>query len=139
LPITLKAPKPKPNRYPKEINTLGDHIRARRIDLELFQSEVARQIGVTASMLVMWETNQHAIGVRYIPQIIEFLGYVPYRTPKSFGDWLKMVRSCQGLSQRGLAKLIGGDQRSVVEWEAGLRAATDRSIAKLRTVLKPQQ
>ncbi len=35
----LRASKPKSFRYPTRLNTLGDHIRSRRLDLGLFQSE----------------------------------------------------------------------------------------------------
>jgi hypothetical protein len=31
----LRASKPKPSHYPKQLNTLGDHIRTRRLDLRL--------------------------------------------------------------------------------------------------------
>jgi hypothetical protein len=45
----LRTVKPKLECYPKEINTLGDHLRSRRLDLELLQSDVARVRPVTSS------------------------------------------------------------------------------------------
>jgi len=36
----LRTPKPQLEHYPKEINTLGDHIRTRRLDLKLLQREL---------------------------------------------------------------------------------------------------
>ena len=37
----LRASKPNSVRYPKQINTLGDHIRAHRLDHKLLQKQVA--------------------------------------------------------------------------------------------------
>ena len=42
----IRALKPKPSQYPKQINSLGDHIRKRRLDLNLLQKQVGNQIGV---------------------------------------------------------------------------------------------
>jgi DNA-binding XRE family transcriptional regulator len=51
----LRAVRPKSDRYPKEINTLGDHIRSRRLDLNLLQMQVAEQIGVDEITITNWE------------------------------------------------------------------------------------
>jgi len=40
----LRAPKPKSEHYPKQINTLGDNICKHRLDLNLRQKQVADQI-----------------------------------------------------------------------------------------------
>ena len=53
----LRAPKPKLARYTKEINTLGDHIRKRRLGLKLLQLDVAEQIGVHEQTVTGWEGN----------------------------------------------------------------------------------
>jgi len=44
--LTLKAKKPLPLGYPQILKTLGDHLRKRRLDLNLLQKEVAEIIGV---------------------------------------------------------------------------------------------
>jgi len=53
----LWTPKPKSLQYPKQINGLGDHIRARRLDLKLLQKQVADQIGVHEQTITGWERN----------------------------------------------------------------------------------
>ena len=61
----LRALRPKPERYPKEISTLGDHIRNRRLDLDLLKSDVAEQIGVdTTTISQLARVNSLAL-VRY--------------------------------------------------------------------------
>ena len=42
----LKAEKAKVFGYPPELNTLGDHVRAARLDRGLFQKDVAKLVGV---------------------------------------------------------------------------------------------
>jgi DNA-binding XRE family transcriptional regulator len=56
--------------------SLGDHLRRRRIELGLYQKDVAVQIGVTASTIWNWE-HGWAIGKRYVSQIITFIGCNP--------------------------------------------------------------
>ena len=72
----LRAAKPKEG-YPKQLNTLGDHIRARRIGLQLRQKDVARQIGVTKSTVQFWENGRVEPAVRSHSRILLFLGYDP--------------------------------------------------------------
>src|SRR5262245_53170171 len=104
------------------------------MERKLFIKDVAAQIGVTKTIVSLWETHRSEPTVSKIPGIIRFLGFVPYRAAGSLGDWLKLVRSSLGYSQRQLAALIKGDQRSIREWEAGTRVPTPRSINKLKAV-----
>ena len=73
--LTLKGPKPLPAQYPRELNTLGDHLRKHRLDLGLLQREIAEQIGVEESTITNWERQRTVPEIRYIPRIVEFLGY----------------------------------------------------------------
>ena len=79
--IQLTGRKPLPPFYPKELITLGDHLRKRRLDLGLLQKDVANKIGVNKATITNWELNHTFPEIRYIPAIIEFLGYWPYDTP----------------------------------------------------------
>jgi len=55
-------------------------LRRRRLELGLYQKDVAVQIGVTTSTIWNWE-HGWAIDLRYIPCVIEFLGYNPLAPP----------------------------------------------------------
>ncbi|MHB9013211.1 MAG: hypothetical protein ACYC49_13440 [Ignavibacteriaceae bacterium] len=44
--VTLKAKKPISKAYPVVLNTIGDHIRKLRVELKLFQKDVAKILGV---------------------------------------------------------------------------------------------
>ncbi|MGV7222237.1 MAG: helix-turn-helix transcriptional regulator [Nitrospinales bacterium] len=64
--------------YPNELNTLGDHIRKRRLDLELLQKDVAGIIGVTSDTIYNWENNRFQPHIRLISEIMTFLEYCPW-------------------------------------------------------------
>ncbi|GAB4164481.1 MAG: hypothetical protein Kow00100_01920 [Geothermobacteraceae bacterium] len=64
----------------KEPVRLGDHLRRRRLELGLYQKDVAIQIGVTTSTIWNWE-HGWTIDLRYIPRVIEFLGFNPIPCP----------------------------------------------------------
>src|SRR5579864_7977648 len=72
--LEFRAARSKSATYPKQINSLGDHLRARRLDLNLLQKQVADQIGVHELTITNWEVNATVPEVRYMPAVIEFLG-----------------------------------------------------------------
>lgn len=94
----LRAAKPKSDCYPKEINSLGDHLRSHRLDLNLLQMEVAEQIGVDKTTIHNWESNASTPAIRYVPAIIRFLGSDPRPSVDSFPDRLATGR--RTLSER---------------------------------------
>ncbi|OGQ13087.1 MAG: hypothetical protein A2026_07180 [Deltaproteobacteria bacterium RBG_19FT_COMBO_46_12] len=59
------------------LETIGDHIRKRRMDLKLTQKEVAEKLGVDKTAIQFWENNRVKPSLGNIPKIIEFLGYDP--------------------------------------------------------------
>jgi DNA-binding XRE family transcriptional regulator len=54
---------------------VGDHIRARRLDLGLFQREVAERIGVSEATVYGWEKLGYSPSMRHWPGILAFLQY----------------------------------------------------------------
>ena len=74
--------------YPKQLKTLGDHIRAKRLDLGLIQKNVAGIIGVTTDTITNWEKNRNEPMYRHNPRIIEFLGYCPLELQSTFNERL---------------------------------------------------
>ena len=116
--ITLRAKKPTNPAYPLSLISIGDHIKKKRIDLNLFQKDVAKLIGVKEESVYNWENNYSKPKIYLHPRIIKFLGYVPFDLPKeTIGDKIKSYRKEHGLSQRKLAKLWGVDQTTIRDWE----------------------
>ncbi|MCH8217916.1 MAG: helix-turn-helix transcriptional regulator [Planctomycetes bacterium] len=56
--------------------TIGDHLRKKRLDLGLSQPEATR-LGVSDCTLRNWEKNHYSPKTKYLPKIIQFLGYTP--------------------------------------------------------------
>ena len=116
--IQLTGRKPLNTAYPKQLTTLGDHLRKRRLDLDLLQREVAVQLGVDDSTITNWELNHNFPELRFIPAIIEFLGYWPYDTPAdNLGQQIVHTRTRLGLSQKELARNLGVAPSTLGRWE----------------------
>jgi transcriptional regulator with XRE-family HTH domain len=73
--LTLTTSKPKDSEYPKELKTVGDHLRKRRLDLGLLQREVGQRIGVCCSTVWNWEKGGREPEINHLPAVIAFLGY----------------------------------------------------------------
>ena len=127
LPIRLSARKPSNPVYPKEIKSLGDHIRKARLDRRLLQQDVATLLGVDETSVWQWERNRTDPQVHFIPAICGFLGYAPWEPPEGFAAWLRQARRGSGLSRRNLAARIGVDPTTVDRWERGQGSPTAES------------
>jgi len=57
--------------------TIGNHIRNRRLELKLTQKALAAMLGICLSTVVRWESGKEQPLPKQLPQIIEFLGHEP--------------------------------------------------------------
>ena len=130
--FTLKAKKPFPPGYPKLLKTLGDHLRKKRLDLKLLQKEVAARIGIDETSIYYWENNRVKPSLAHIPKIIEFLGYIPFKTTStSLKEQIIIYRRLHGLTQKELAHLLGIDKTSIGHWERGEHWPSKQLLDKL--------
>ena len=53
--------------------TLGERIRKHRMDLGLFQKDVARFVGVVIDTVALWEKGRKEPSKRYLKRIEQFL------------------------------------------------------------------
>ncbi len=99
---------------------MGDHIRARRLELKLLQKDVAQLVGVDETTVYNWERGYTRTPFRYMPRILEFLGYDPSpNEPKTLGEKLLKYRRDRGMTQKELARLIGIDPGTLSRLERG--------------------
>ena len=87
----LLAARPKPSQYAKQINSSGDHIRVRRLDLKFLQKQVADQIEVHEQTIgaVPKSDPDDAIVVRRVPEIVYFHAQpFDFAIPDPPGLWL---------------------------------------------------
>jgi transcriptional regulator with XRE-family HTH domain len=111
--------KPKSPKYPKELKTLGDHIRKRRLDLKLFQKQVAAQIAVDTTMIYNLERNATSPQIHVLPQIIRFLAYNSLPAQESLAEKLLLTRRVIGLTQKEMAKRMGLIRPRWPGWNGG--------------------
>jgi len=120
-------------RLPKQLKTLGDHIRKRRIELRLFQREVADLVGADPGSVNAWELNYHEPSLHLLPAITEFLGYDPNVVPDQapLGRRIAARRRSVGLSQRELADCLGIDEGTLSRWERANLQRVSRRVQGL--------
>ena len=105
LPICnfqLKAKMPNRKPYPEELVSYGDHLRKRRLDLNLSQPQVAKILKVTTESITNWELSRTKPSLTQIPKIISFLKYTPILNENP----IKNYRIQKGISQAELAKIL---------------------------------
>lgn len=73
--ITLKALKPPDLRYPKELKTIGDHVRKKRLDLKLTAKELAKHLGIHQDTVYGWEYNSFSRTIPKLPRIWLFTSH----------------------------------------------------------------
>jgi len=113
---------------------LGDHLRKKRLDLNLLQKDIAKKIGVDKASIYNWENNRISPSFYFIPKIIKFLGYIPYDTKaKTLGEKIKTYRLVLGFSQKKLANLLGIDVSTIGHWEREKNRPQKRHLKKLTT------
>jgi transcriptional regulator with XRE-family HTH domain len=104
--------------YPSQPKTVGEHIKKRRLDLGLKQTEVAARLGMHFTSLQLWERGIGDPGVKPLPEIIRFLGYVPFECEATPGGGISFVRRCCGKTQEELAEMISCNPDTIGRWES---------------------
>ncbi len=128
--------KPLPPNYPRELKNIGNHLRARRLNLNLLQSDVAKLLKVTTDCITLWETDQAKPQVHFVPEIIKFLGYNPYTfDTNTIGGQVKKYRFEHGLCLEGLGKLLNVDASTVSSWENNKRLQNPMNNESLNKLL----
>jgi DNA-binding XRE family transcriptional regulator len=86
--------------------------------------------------ITCWEGNATVPEVRYMPAIIQFLGYNPLPAANSLPERLAMARMALGLSQRKMAETLGVDPATIQDWEAGRHQPIKKSLEVIRRVFQ---
>lgn len=122
-------------RIPVVPQTVGDHIRKRRLGLKLLQKDVAEQLGVDKTSIFNWEGNRCSPEIRYMPAIIDFLGYNPLPAASTLAERLVRQRTSLGLSQEEAACGLGVDPSTLARWERGQREPAGGFAARVQHFL----
>ena len=108
-----------PRAYPPQLRTIGDHLRRCRLDLRLLQRELADRLGVDESTVTNWEINRTTPALRFLPPIIDLLGFDPRPADMTLGEQL-------------VARILGVDPGTLWRWESGQRQPQGPSWRNLR-------
>ena len=135
LPIELSGRKPVAPELRREPRTWGEHLRRQRILRGLLQRDLAVVHGVTTETIYNWENGRAEPEVRYLPRIIDFLGFCPYTPGRPLDERLRVAREAQGLSRKRLAKLVCVDEGTLWRWEQGMRNPKGRFVVVAKAIL----
>ncbi len=135
LNLTIPRVYDQPNGYPESPKKIGEHIRKRRMDLKLFQRDVARIIGVTECTINNWENAEIKPETKYIPRIIDFLGYTPCKCPGDILGRLAYFKRIKGLTFRGLGELMGRDHEQLANWLSFQKKPCRRNLESINQFL----
>jgi transcriptional regulator with XRE-family HTH domain len=126
-------------RIPTELNTVGDHIRLRRLGLKMLQREVAEQLGVCEPSVFTWEANTVSPEIRSMPAIIRFLGYNPLPAADTLGGRIVRHRTSLGMTREEAAKRLGVAPGTLARWERGEREPAGVLLERVRRSLNVHQ
>jgi transcriptional regulator with XRE-family HTH domain len=115
--------------------TLGEHLRRRRIELGLYQKDVAARFGVTTSTVWNWE-HTGSVDLCSIPRVIEFLGYNPISQPKDLLERLSWYKQVNGLSLERLGIEMGRDPEQLADWLNGRHYPCRRNREEIEEFLE---
>lgn len=117
--MALKFQWVRPKNYAESPQSLGEHLRKRRILAGRTQEHVATELGVNTWTYLLWETDKTTPTVRYYPTIFRFLGYDPFPPAISLPAQIAAKRRELGLSIKEAAKRICVDEGTFGRWESG--------------------
>lgn len=139
--FTLLAKIPPSRAYPVSLDTLGDHIRKKRLDVKLLQKAVANIRGVDTTTINNWEGNRCKPRLYLFPKIVEFLGYAPFpsKNEPTISEAIKAYRLMHGLSQKKLANVLRIDPTTLARWEKGKSTPSWKLSQRLFACLVPKR
>jgi transcriptional regulator with XRE-family HTH domain len=117
------------------VNTLGDHLQKRRLDLGLQWKEVAEETGTHATNVANWWKGRTRPGLRLWPGVIRFLSYDPRPRDESLGAQLRRRRETHGWSRAEVATHLGVSGSVLWRWESGQRQPKGAYLARVYAFL----
>ena len=124
---------------PKQPTTIGGHLRKRRLQLQIHQSEAAVRLKVSTVTLSRWECDKVYPTWQHHPRLIEYLGYDPFvscglqdpydneppgvafLSSGTLGDRIRARRLELKLTVKKCAKILKVDAKTLRCWETGSR------------------
>lgn len=109
-------------------DTPGQRMKKQRLLKGLSVEELAKLSRTTRRCIYDWERDEHSSRPVFLKRIADSLGtspeYIigPQSEDASFGEQIKYIRICKGLTQKDLAEILGIARSSVGSIERGQRS-----------------
>lgn len=118
--------------FPGALESYGNHVRARRLELGWTQQRTAAHLGVSEHALNDWECGRMEPKARRLPRIMEFLGYEPDCDRYSAAELVGRIRRLSGLSLERLAERAGVSDDTLANLEKGRYQPSRRTYERLK-------
>ena len=106
------------------------------MDLNLYQSDVAKIFEVSTDCVTYWENNKSSPQIIFYPKIIKFLGYCPFEFDETtISGRIKAYRYRNGTSTKIFGRLLKVNSSTVTEWENGNRIPNPKHQVALENLL----
>lgn len=116
--------------------TVGEHIKRKRLADGLTQKQAGILIGVDAYTVLNWEKGKTTPSPKDFPRIVHFLGYVPLPQPVTLAERLYYVRRIKGWSIKEAGHAAGIHEETWGYWERGQNPPQKRMRERIETFLK---
>lgn len=117
VPRRLTALKPKD--FSDAPATLGQHLKKRRKELGLTQSEIGRRLGVTNETVGNWEKDKTRPITTQFKPVLAFLGYDPTLGGNTLAERLEAKRRSLGATLDQVAAYLGWDPSTLARYMNG--------------------
>jgi transcriptional regulator with XRE-family HTH domain len=135
--LEIVASKPKPDGYPEKVETLGEHLLARRMDLGLLQKDVAKILNVSTCSIENWENHRTYPMKSELQGVMNFLGEQSnFEKPEvEIGSRLKSYRRSNSLTQKQLSEQIGIGLNTLITAESAKNTIKPSTFSKIESFL----
>ncbi|MFO1486366.1 MAG: helix-turn-helix domain-containing protein [Verrucomicrobiaceae bacterium] len=113
--------------------SLGQHLRSKRLLLNLTQAQTAEKLGTIREQYERWERDEITPVASFWPKLVCHFGRYPL-TVTSPADWVLKARRVNGLSQYALGRKIKVIAKIVREWEHGKTEPPAPMLEKIRAI-----
>jgi len=97
--------------------------------------QLSTQLGCDDVSLVNWEQNHFQPTLKFIPKIIEFLGFDPFPEAEGLIGRLQKFQKKNGLRADEVSKQIGISACLIPAWERGRNKPSKKSLRKIEYFL----
>lgn len=115
--------------------TLGQHLKSRRLLPKLTQDQVAKQLRTVREQYEHWERDEISPVVSFWPRLIRFLGCYPVLNA-SPADWVLKARRLLGLSQYAFGRKVKTIAKVVRQWEHGETQPWDSVLESIKALTR---